>query len=89
MCDGSPAKHESLLEMLADKASGQEAGAEECFLLAPYLFCAGVLYFIYFWLHWVFIPTHGFSLVAASGGSLVAGRRLLIAVTSLVAACRR
>ena len=81
MCDGSPAKHESLLEILADEASGQEAGAEECFLLAPYLFCAGVLYFIYFWLHWVFIPTHGFSLVA--------GRRLLIAVTSLVAACRR
>ena len=35
VCDGSPAKHESLLEILTDEASGQEAGAEECFLLAP------------------------------------------------------
>ena len=33
---------------------------------------------IYFWLRWVFVAAHGLSLVAVSGG-------LLIAVTSLVA----
>ena len=39
----------------------------------------------YFWLCWVFIAAHGFSLVAMSGGySLVAVLRLLIVVASLV-----
>ena len=26
------------------------------------------IYFIYFWLHWVFVAVHGLSLVAASRG---------------------
>ena len=26
------------------------------------------IYYYYFWLHWVFVAVHGFSLVAASGG---------------------
>lgn len=86
MCDGSPAKHESLLEILTDEASGQEAGAEECFLLAPYLFCAGVLYFIYFGCTGSSLQP-GFSLVALVV-SLVAVGGLLIAVSCLVAACR-
>ena len=44
-----------------------------------------VVYFIYFWLHWVFVAACGLSLVVASGGYSVAVRRLLIAVVSLVA----
>ena len=41
--------------------------------------------FIYFWLHWVFVPVRRLSLVVASGGyCFVAVRRLLIAVASLV-----
>ena len=43
------------------------------------------IYFIYFWLHWVFVAARGLSLVAARGGLLfVVVRRLLIAVASLV-----
>ena len=42
--------------------------------------------YIYLWLRWVFVPSHGLSLVVASRGySLVAVCRLLIAVASLVA----
>ena len=42
--------------------------------------------FIYFWLRWVFLATHGFSLVAASGdNSPVSVHRILIAVASLFA----
>ena len=44
MCKGSPAKHESLLEILTDEASGREAGTGEGFLMAFYLFCAGVFF---------------------------------------------
>ena len=45
--------------------------------------------FLSFWLHWVFTATLGLSVVAVSVGySLVAVRRLLIVVTSLVAAYR-
>ena len=33
-----------------------------------FLFCFKFIYFIYFWLHWVFIAARGLSLVAASGG---------------------
>ena len=45
--------------------------------------------FLFFWLHWVFIATLGLSVVGASGGySLVAVLRLLIVMTSLVAAYR-
>ena len=39
--------------------------------------------FSYFWLCWVFVAAHSFSLVAVSkGSSLVAVRKLLIAVAS-------
>ena len=41
------------------------------FLLTFYFFIFNFYYFlkfIYFWLCWVFIPSHGLSLVAASGG---------------------
>ena len=39
--------------------------------------------FVYFWLCWVFIATHGLSLVVASGGcSLVTVQGLIIAVAS-------
>jgi len=42
-------------------------------------------YFIYFWLLWVFVAVRGLSLVAMSRGySLVAVRRLLITLASLV-----
>ena len=45
--------------------------------------------FLFFWLQWVFIATLGLSVVAASVGySLVAVLRLIIVVTSLVAAYR-
>ena len=48
-------------------------------------FLINLFYFIYFWLHWVFVAVHGLSLVAASGGLLfVAVRRPLIVVASLV-----
>ena len=40
--------------------------------------------FIYLWLRWVFVATHGLSLVAASGGYSVVVRVLLITVASLV-----
>ena len=40
--------------------------------------------FSYFWLCWVFVAAHRFSLVAVSkGSSLVAVRKLLTAVASL------
>ena len=42
-----------------------------------------------FWLHWVFVATHGLSLVVVSGGyflAVVLG--LLIVVASLIAAHR-
>ena len=46
----------------------------------------GLTLFVVFWLHWVFVATQAFSLVAASGSySLVAACRLLIVVASLVA----
>ena len=32
-------------------------------------------FFIYFWLHWVFVAVHGLSLVALSGGTLHCGMR--------------
>jgi len=45
-----------------------------------------LLSYIYIWLRWVFVPSHGLSLVMASRGySLIAVCRLLIAVASLVA----
>ena len=45
--------------------------------------------FIYFWLGWVFVATHGLSLVVGRGGySLFGMCRLLIAVDSLVAGHR-
>ena len=34
--------------------------------------------FTYFWLHWVFVAGHGFSLVAAGGGFLLAVHMLLL-----------
>ena len=41
---------------------------------------------MYFWLHWVFVAAHRFSLVAMSGGySLAAVLWLFTAVASLVA----
>ena len=43
------------------------------------------LFYLYFWLRWVFVAARGLSLVAGSGGcSLVARRRLLAAVASLI-----
>ena len=33
-----------------------------------FLFFINLFYFIYFWLHWVFVAAHGLSLVVASGG---------------------
>lgn len=44
VCKGSPTKHESLLEILTYEASGREAGTGEGFLMAFYLFCAGVIF---------------------------------------------
>ena len=42
--------------------------------------------FIYLWLHWVFGASHRLSLVAVNGSySLIVVRRLLIAVTGLLA----
>ena len=44
-----------------------------------------VYLFIYFWLHWVFIPAHRFSLVVESGGcSLAVVCRRLTSLASLV-----
>ena len=43
-------------------------------------------FFFYFWLCWVIVAVHGFSLVAVSRGySLVAGHGLLTVLASLVA----
>ena len=51
-----------------------------------YYYFLNLFYFIYFWLHWVFVAVRGLSLVAASGGySTLPLRGLLIAVASLVA----
>ena len=45
-----------------------------------------LFYLFYFWLRWVFVAAHGLSLIAVSrGATLLCGRRLLIAVASLVA----
>ena len=50
------------------------------------MFFKKFIYFIYFWLHWVFVAVCGLSLVAASGGySLLRCVGFLIAVASLVA----
>ena len=38
------------------------------FSLEVYFFFFKFYLFIYFWLRWVFVATHGLSLVAASGG---------------------
>ena len=44
-----------------------------------------LLLYLFMWLCWVFMPTHGLSLVMESGDySLVAVHRLLIAVAFLV-----
>ena len=42
-------------------------------------------YFIYFWLHWVFVAAHGLSLVAVSEGYSSLRCAGLVAVASLVA----
>ena len=68
------------------------ASLKACFVIhtSPFLFKGDFLkknlfiYFIYFWLHWVFVAVLGFSLPAASGGYSVAVHGLLIAVASLV-----
>ena len=53
------------------------------FFLYIYMY---MILFVYFLLCWVFVATHGLSLIAASGdSSLVLVCRLLIAVVSLVA----
>ena len=53
-----------------------------------YFFFIKFIYLFYFWLCWVFIAVHGFSLVVASGGySLVVMPGLLIVLASLVAEC--
>ena len=44
------------------------------------------IYLSFFWLHWVFVATHGLSLAVVSGGYfLVVEHGLLIAGASLVA----
>ena len=44
------------------------------------------IFFIYFWLHWVFVAARRLSLVAVSGGLLfIVVRGLLIVVASLAA----
>ena len=45
-----------------------------------------IYFFFFFWLHWVFIALCGLSLVAECRGySVVAARRLLTVVASLIA----
>ena len=55
------------------------------FSLSVCVFFTKLFYFIYFWLHWVFVAACGLSLVVASGGYSVAVRGLLTAVSSFVA----
>ena len=44
-----------------------------------------ILYVIIYWLHWVFVAGHGFSMAVVSEGySLVAMRGLLIVVSLVV-----
>lgn len=44
-CEGSPAKHESVLEILADEALGPGAGTgETCYWFSFPLFCAGFFF---------------------------------------------
>ena len=53
-------------------------------IITLFVECNYFLY-IYFWLHWVFVAVHGFSLVAVVGGCpLVSVCGLLFAVVSLV-----
>ena len=44
----------------------------------------GILLFVYFWLHWVFIASCRLSLVTASRGYPLVVRGLIIAMASLV-----
>ena len=43
-------------------------GTGGCLYSFFFFFINLFILFIYFWLHWVFVATHGLSLVAASGG---------------------
>jgi len=54
------------------------------FFIYIYIYIKYMILFVYFLLCWVFVATHGLSLIVASGDSFLVCR-LLIAVVSLVA----